>query len=73
MISTSDFEFSNEEWNWIMSECYFTEFQKQILELKRNGLADIDVAAELEVSHNTITKYKLKAYNKIIKLIKARM
>lgn len=65
-----NFDFTPAEWQDILENCEFTDRQKEIIKLKRRGMFNIDIAAELYISRSTIEREYKKIKKKILNRIK---
>ena len=61
--------FYNDEWELFIKHCGFTDFELQIVEYLRRGWYEVDIAAELNISHSTVTRKKKKIKDKILRYI----
>lgn len=62
-------KFLKSEWEDFISNCDFTDYELEMLPFLRRGWAQVDIAAELCISHSTL-KRRLKNINdKITKYI----
>lgn len=64
-----NFDFDNEEYKRILDAVHLTDEEIVILELKRRGMADLDIGFEINKSRNTVIAKKKKIYDKICKYI----
>jgi DNA-binding NarL/FixJ family response regulator len=62
-------DFNKAEYNYFIENCNFTDRQKEILDLRRNGSSIISISLKLYLSERTINREIKKIKNKILKVI----
>ena len=61
--------FLKSEWEEFIDKCDFTDNELEILPFIRRGWAQVDIAAELCISHSTLKRRLKNINNKITKYI----
>ena len=61
--------FLKSEWEEFIENCDFTDDELEILPFIRRGWAQVDIAAELCISHSTLKRRLKNIKNKIAKYI----
>lgn len=61
--------FYYDEWEQFVKYCGFTDIEQEIVKYLRRGWYEVDIAAELNMSHSTVTRKKKKIKNKILRYI----
>ena len=61
--------FLKSEWEEFIENCDFTDDELEILPFIRRGWAQVDIAAELCISHSTLKRRLKNINNKITKYI----
>jgi DNA-binding NarL/FixJ family response regulator len=62
-------KFLKSEWEDFISNCDFTDDELEILPFLRRGWSQVDIAAELCISHSTFKRRLKNINNKITKYI----
>lgn len=63
------FDFSSSEYKHFLDVCPFTDDELKIMELRRKGNSNIQIAIELHIAERTLSKYIKSIVNKIAKEI----
>lgn len=61
----SAFDFSTEEYDYLVAKCNFVRDEKQIFEMRRKGMSRIQISMELNMSERNVSK-KLKSISRKI-------
>lgn len=63
------FDFTKDEYNYIVDNLMLNEEMSKILEYKIKGYTDIEIAFKLHISERTLARRKAKLKKKIDKVI----
>lgn len=63
------FDFSYDEYQRFLERCPFSEEERQILEMRRKGMPNVQISMELNIGVSTITKRVKSISKKILKEI----
>lgn len=63
------FDFSYEEYQRFLKRCPFTEEEKRIIEMRRQGFSIVQIAFKLNICERTVSKRINSICKKIIKEI----
>lgn len=63
------FDFSYDEYQRFLERCPFSEEERQILEMRRKGMPNVQISMELNIGVSTITKRIKSISKKILKEI----
>lgn len=63
------FDFSYDEYQRFLERCSFSEEERQILEMRRKGMPNVQISMELNIGVSTITKIVKSISKKILKEI----
>ncbi len=63
------FDFTKTEFDYFIERCGFTDEELKVLELKRRGLTNITIAADMYVCERTVLRRVKSIKKKIIKVI----
>lgn len=63
-------DFNKAEYNYIIDNCSFSERQRQILDLRRNGNSIVAISLKVFVSERTVNREIQVIKNKILRIIK---
>lgn len=63
------FDFSYDEYQRFLERCPFSEEERQILEMWRKGMPNVQISMELNIGVSTITKRVKSISKKILKEI----
>lgn len=69
MIPLYRFDFMRSEYEYILSECCFTDEEKEILNLRRKGKSNIEISFILCISERTVQRRIKDIAKKIQKLL----
>lgn len=61
------FDFSYDEYQRFLERCPFSEEERQILEMRRKGMPNVQISMELNIGVSTITKRVKSISKKILK------
>lgn len=60
------FDFTRTEYEYFLSECPFTEEEKQVFDLRRKGKSIVQISFELNMSESTVSR-RIKSITKKVK------
>lgn len=63
------FDFSYDEYQRFLERCPFSAEERQILEMRRKGISNVQISMELNIGISTITKRIKSISKKILKEI----
>lgn len=66
------FDFSPSEYEEILNNIHFTKEEREIFNMKREGIADIDIAFKLDKCRNTILNKKNDICIKIVNYYRSK-
>ena len=62
------FDFTRTEYEYFLSECPFTDEEKQVFDLRRKGKSIVQISFELNVSQSTVSR-RIKSITKKVKKV----
>lgn len=69
MIPLYKFDFSSAEYNRFLKVCPFTDDEIKIIDMRRHGKSNVQIAMALNIAERTVSKYIKSIANKIRKEI----
>lgn len=60
------FDFTRTEYEYFLSECPFTDEEKQVFDLRRKGHSIVSISFELNMSESTVSR-RIKSITKKVK------
>ena len=63
------FDFTRTEYEYFLSECPFTDEEKQVFDLRRKGKSITSISFELNMSESTVSRRIKSITNKVKKVI----
>ena len=62
------FDFTRTEYEYFLAECPFTDEEKQVFDLRRNGKSIVQISFELNMSESTVSR-RIKSITKKVKKV----